>query len=420
MANYAAPGVEVLISASSDLSAIASGSAHVAFASNFFEHLTRPDILATLREIKRILAPSGKIMILQPNVRFCYRDYWMFFDHITPLDDRSLVEALEMSGFTAETVIARFLPFSTKSALPKSLLLLRIYLAVPILWRFFGRAGIRRGPTESMSELKLSIVIPAHNEEHGIIGTVASLIEALDADGIPHEILVVDDHSTDETAAVVKRLSEKYPTLRVVNNERPNGFGQAIHTGLDAFTGDAVCLVMADGSDDPRDVVRYYRKLLEGHECVFGSRFTAESKVVNYPRHKLLINRIANLFIRLLFGLQYNDITNAFKCYRRTVIDGVRPALVVPLQSHRRTAAQGHRARIQLRGRADSLVWTRSRSVEASHSGDGQPISVHRSLRVARESCCRAAITSGPVLLKSRRRGMPRIGGGRVGRGRLL
>lgn len=136
--NHAAPGVEVVISASSDLSAIASGSAHVAFASNFFEHLTRPDILATLREIKRILAPGGKVMILQPNVRFCYRDYWMFFDHITALDDRSLVEALEMSGFTAETVIDRFLPFSTKSALPKSLMLLRIYLAVPILWRFFG------------------------------------------------------------------------------------------------------------------------------------------------------------------------------------------------------------------------------------------------------------------------------------------
>jgi len=137
-ANYAAPGVEVVTSSSSDLSAITDGSVHVAFASNFFEHLTRPDILATLREIKRVLAPTGRILILQPNVRFCYRDYWMFFDHITALDDRSLVEALEMSGFTAETVIDRFLPFTTKSALPKSLMLLRIYLAVPLLWRIFG------------------------------------------------------------------------------------------------------------------------------------------------------------------------------------------------------------------------------------------------------------------------------------------
>jgi dolichol-phosphate mannosyltransferase len=178
-----------------------------------------------------------------------------------------------------------------------------------------------------MNQLKLSIVIPAHNEEHGIVGTVASLIDVLDAANIPHEIVVVDDHSTDQTADVLRRLMEKYPTLRTVNNERAGGFGQAIHTGLDAFTGDAVCIVMGDGSDDPRDVVKYYNKLLEGYECVFGSRFTKESNVVNYPKHKLLINRIANQFIRLLFGLQYNDITNAFKCYRRSVIDGIRPLL---------------------------------------------------------------------------------------------
>lgn len=135
---YAAPGVEVVTSASTDLSAIAGGTADVAFASNFFEHLTRPDILATLRELKRVLAPNGRLLILQPNIRYCQRDYWMFFDHITPLDDRSLVEALEMSGFAPVEVIPRFLPFSTKSALPKSLLLVRLYLALPIVWRFLG------------------------------------------------------------------------------------------------------------------------------------------------------------------------------------------------------------------------------------------------------------------------------------------
>lgn len=137
-AHYASPGVEVVTTASTDLSAIESGSADVAFASNFFEHLSRPDILATLRELKRVLRPDGRLLILQPNIRYCYRDYWMFFDHITPLDDHSLVEALEMSGLVAVKVISRFLPFTTKSALPKSLLLLRIYLALPILWRFLG------------------------------------------------------------------------------------------------------------------------------------------------------------------------------------------------------------------------------------------------------------------------------------------
>jgi SAM-dependent methyltransferase len=148
--HYAAPGVEVVTTASTDLSAISDGTADVAFASNFFEHLSRPDILATLREVKRVLTPNGRLLILQPNIRYCYRDYWMFFDHITPLDDRSLVEALEMSGFSPVTVIARFLPFTTKSALPKSLLLLRIYLAIPLFWRILGaQAFVVARPTQS-------------------------------------------------------------------------------------------------------------------------------------------------------------------------------------------------------------------------------------------------------------------------------
>lgn len=135
---YAAPGVRVIHSASTDLSALDDHSVGVAFASNFFEHLSRPDILTTLRELRRVLVPGGRLLILQPNIRYCYRDYWMFFDHITPLDDHSLVEALQLSGFEATEVIRRFLPFTTKSALPKSLLLLRIYIAVPLLWRLFG------------------------------------------------------------------------------------------------------------------------------------------------------------------------------------------------------------------------------------------------------------------------------------------
>lgn len=178
-----------------------------------------------------------------------------------------------------------------------------------------------------MSELRLSIVIPSHNEEESLPATIHALAGRLSAEGIDYEIVVVDDHSTDGTAEVLAALSRQYPAVRAVQNRRSGGFGQAIHTGMDAFEGDAVCVVMADGSDDPRDVVQYYRKLLEGYECVFGSRFTPQSSVINYPKHKLLLNRVVNFFIRLIFGLQYNDVTNAFKCYRRNVIDGVRPLL---------------------------------------------------------------------------------------------
>jgi SAM-dependent methyltransferase len=137
-AGHAAPDVEVLTAPSTNMDQIADGSVGVAFASNFFEHLTRADIVATMRELHRVLVPGGRVLILQPNIRFCPRDYWMFFDHITPLDDRSVVEALEMTGFTPEKVIARFLPFTTKSHLPKSITLLNLYLRIPLLWRVLG------------------------------------------------------------------------------------------------------------------------------------------------------------------------------------------------------------------------------------------------------------------------------------------
>jgi dolichol-phosphate mannosyltransferase len=175
--------------------------------------------------------------------------------------------------------------------------------------------------------MQISIVIPAHNEREGIRPTVAKLDETLRAADIPFEIVIVNDHSTDGTPAVLDELAREYPVVRWVHNERPGGFGYAIRTGLDAFRGDAVCIVMADASDDPRDVVTYYRKLEEGYECVFGSRFIRKSRVVDYPRLKLAINRLANLFIRVLFRIRLNDTTNAFKCYRREVIEGVQPIL---------------------------------------------------------------------------------------------
>jgi dolichol-phosphate mannosyltransferase len=175
--------------------------------------------------------------------------------------------------------------------------------------------------------MKLSIVIPAHNEEEGIRPTVYKLAATLYAEQIPYEILIVNDHSTDGTESVLKSLMHEVPGVRYVNNAKPGGFGYAIRTGLDEFAGDAVCIVMADASDDPKDVVAYYRQLENGYECVFGSRFVRGSRVVAYPLHKLLINRLANRFVKSLFHLRLNDTTNAFKCYRREVIEGVQPVL---------------------------------------------------------------------------------------------
>jgi dolichol-phosphate mannosyltransferase len=175
--------------------------------------------------------------------------------------------------------------------------------------------------------MKLSIIMPAHNEIECVRSTVERLYRTLTLNGVPFEIVVINDHSTDGTEHVLEDLALTLPGVRWVNNSRPGGFGRAIQTGLEAFEGDAVCIVMADASDDPENVVTYYRKLQDGYECVFGSRFMRKSRVVDYPRHKLVLNRLANWFIKALFRLDFNDTTNAFKCYRREVIAGVQPIL---------------------------------------------------------------------------------------------
>jgi len=114
-----------------------------------------------------------------------------------------------------------------------------------------------------------------------------------------------------------------------IQNHGQYGFGRAVIYGLDHMTGDATVIMMADESDDCRDVVRYWQKLNEGWDCVFGSRFKKGGGVIDYPWLKLRINRLANRFLQLLFNIKLNDTTNAFKAYRKTVIDGCRP-LIAP------------------------------------------------------------------------------------------
>jgi dolichol-phosphate mannosyltransferase len=173
----------------------------------------------------------------------------------------------------------------------------------------------------------LSVVIPAHNEEGHIAATVQGLADALRRAGIDYEILVVNDNSSDGTERILATLSAADPGVRHINAAPPNGFGFAVRRGLAEFRGEAVAIVMADGSDDPADLVAFYRKLESGYDCVFGSRFMRGGRVSDYPKLKLVMNRLANFLIRALFMLRYNDVTNAFKLYRRSAIAGVQPLL---------------------------------------------------------------------------------------------
>ena len=174
--------------------------------------------------------------------------------------------------------------------------------------------------------MKLSIVIPAYNEEANIGKCLAELQRVVrDIHHIPYEIIVVNDNSQDGTEEIVREAMGKDPAIHLVTRTPPGGFGRAVRAGLDHVQGDVVVICMADLSDDPENVVVYYRKILEGYNCVYGSRFVKGSRTDNYPLVKLIVNRIVNRCIQFLFRTRFNDLTNAFKAYRTAVIRDCGP-----------------------------------------------------------------------------------------------
>jgi len=172
---------------------------------------------------------------------------------------------------------------------------------------------------------KLSVIIPGRNEAENLEICICEILEELNKHKIDHEILVVDDGSTDNTPRLLEEMAHQYPTIRFLRNDGENGFGRAVRIGLAEFTGDAVAIMMADRSDSPRDLVNYWTKLQEGYECIFGSRFIKGSKIHDYPKIKFIVNRLVNTMIRYAFRIETNDVTNAFKIYRREVIEGCKP-----------------------------------------------------------------------------------------------
>jgi dolichol-phosphate mannosyltransferase len=190
------------------------------------------------------------------------------------------------------------------------------------------RGVLMNGPNPDSKPLELlSIVVPARNEEAGIASMVEHLDLELRLNNVPHEIVVVDDGSTDGTWARLTTLGERLPALRPIQNPGPHGFGSAIVYGFDHMRGDAVVIMMGDESDDCRDVVAYWDLLNQGWDAAFGSRFVKGGGVIDYPWLKLRLNRLANGLIRVLFHIKFNDVTNAFKAYRRSTIEGCRPIL---------------------------------------------------------------------------------------------
>jgi len=176
--------------------------------------------------------------------------------------------------------------------------------------------------------MKLSIVIPTYNEEENISETVTVLYNVMEKEKIDHEIVVVNDNSKDNTAQILKELKSSIPSLSFYTNQGPNGFGYAVRYGLEHFTGDCVAIMMADLSDDPADLVKFYFTMrAQDCDCVFGNRWIRGAKVYDYPQPKKFLNRLVNNLISWSLGLKYNDLTNAFKLYKKETIYGLKPFL---------------------------------------------------------------------------------------------
>ena len=175
--------------------------------------------------------------------------------------------------------------------------------------------------------MKLSVVIPAYNEAENLPDTLRAFYTELHAANIDHELLVINDNSKDNTTEVIQQLQQTIPTIRTIFNPPPhNGFGFAIRKGLENFNGDCVAIVMADLSDSPTDLIKFYNTMIvQKVDCVFGNRFTKGGKVIDYPRKKLFLNRFVNNIISFVFKIRYNDVTNAFKLYSRPAIEGLKP-----------------------------------------------------------------------------------------------
>ena len=178
-----------------------------------------------------------------------------------------------------------------------------------------------------MTIKSVNIIVPLKNEEKGIKNLIESLMPVVSKIDKKINISLIDDHSIDQTWNIIKKYETEIDRITGYKNTNSSGFGNALKFAIEKNTDDALIIFMGDCSDNPQDIVQYIKYLDEGYDCVFGSRFINGSSLKNYPFLKLIINRLANNFIKILFWIKYNDITNAFKAYKKETLDSCYPII---------------------------------------------------------------------------------------------
>lgn len=169
--------------------------------------------------------------------------------------------------------------------------------------------------------MKISIIIPAHNEEYSLPLTVRGLEDALN---IEHELIIVNDHSLDKTADVLKALSWQFPAVKPADNMRQRGFANAIRTGFEMSKAEYVVCVMADLCDEPAAIIRMLDKINQGFDIVCGSRYSQGGKKVGGPRLKTFFSKVFGFSLFFFIGIPTRDIANSFKMYRRDILEKIK------------------------------------------------------------------------------------------------
>jgi dolichol-phosphate mannosyltransferase len=171
----------------------------------------------------------------------------------------------------------------------------------------------------------LSIIIPSFKEGNIIDVSVIEIINALN-NVIEYEIIVIDDNSNDRTLEKIKVLSSSNSNVHIYLNQSAKGFGNSIKEGIKRAKGEFICFVMADQSDDPQDIIKYYNLMNSGlYDCIFGDRWGIEQNVKNYPKFKFFLNRVGNKLLARVFSVNYTDVTNSFKMYKKDLLMDLFP-----------------------------------------------------------------------------------------------
>ena len=171
----------------------------------------------------------------------------------------------------------------------------------------------------------LSIIVPVRNESENLNEIFHYFLKNLK--DLKFEVLIINDFSEDDTFLKAEHLSKEFNEFKVINNDK-KGLGGAINLGIKSSSGSNIAIMMADQSDSIDDLKKYNSILnSQNFDAVLGSRFLKDSKITDYPMGKLILNRIFNKFVSLIFWNKFNDYTNAFKIYKKKILLEIMPLI---------------------------------------------------------------------------------------------